>query len=808
MKNFDINEILQLTQSITAMKNAGIDVPQSMMDSLNAMMQQAAGGGQVAVPEEEEEKKDEKKNFTGLQKRDLSCITRKDDFFNEELYQALYGNLYGSYPGNPNVARADISTVEYMLSEKAKEIGKTELQKLFKKKCTEIKAELKAENEQKRIDAEKAEREREAAELEEKRRVGHKTEFENLPEWCTGNKFVSEEWICNDEEGIYKLEESGKTVKKVEACGRAFMVNRLLDPIDGGDGIDRVEIAYDSERGWQHRVVTRDMLVNQAEAIKLTKFSVDITSDMARPFTNYMASMLRESSRRNAIPSIPSSRKLAIMKDKEIILPFRSKDFVFEREADFPGLLAAVTPNENNAGYSETEYLDAYRAMRKRDLPGFNLMTAAILSSPVVCMTNANGFVFNMYGPTGCGKSFLLSIGTTLFGDYYHENGSGYVKTPLMTSTAAETMCDTLHCYPLIIDDYNLLPDQKERDKFNKNIMLFSNGLGKERATKTLALVKPGFWKLTTFIAAEQSIREAAKQGGVSNRLFEITLDDRCPVSKEEIDKIMEPFNRTHGFAGIKFIEALNKMGIDAIREMVTGYAKKITEKMKEKGLDKTNKQIDIAAILLATDEIAKKELFKDDVQLDINDVIRWMADNDEVKQENRFYNTIIDKIYANPRKFEGLGAKTDADIVGDFWGVYKPEVVTHMVKNESGQMEKRTECVNTIAFIPRELNKIALEEGASVDAFKNYLQREGLLIADAGQNKTTKINSMVQSRRIRVVRFIIPDDELVPEKAGQQNGGSKTVSFQRAADDVSGRRQQYQVTELAQGEIPFDTVG
>lgn len=808
MSNFDIDKILQLTQSITAMKAAGIDVPQSMMDSLNAMMQQAAGGGQVAVPEEKEEKKDEKKDYRALQKQDLSCITCKEDFFNGELYQTLYGNLYSSYPGNPNVAHADISTVEYMLSEKAKEIGKTELQKLFKKKCTEIKAELKAENERKKEDAEKAARDREAAELEEKRRLGHKTEFKNLPEWCTGNKYVGEDWICNDEEGIYKLEETGRTVKKIDACGRAFMVNRLLDPIDGGDGIDRVEIAYDSERGWQHRVVTRDMLVNQTEAIKLTKFSVDITSDMARPFTNYMASMLRESSRRNAIPSIPSSRKLAIMKDKEIILPFKSKDFVFEREAEFPGLLAAVTPNETDAGYDKTEYMNAYRAMRERNLPGFNLMTAAILSSPVVCMTNANGWVFNMHGPTGCGKSFLLSIGATLFADYHHENGSGYVKTPLMTPTAAETMCDTLHCYPLIIDDYNLLTEQKDRDKFNKNIMLFSNGLGKERATKTLALVKPGFWKLTTFIAAEQSIREAAKQGGVSNRLFEITLDDRCPVSKEEIDKIMVPFNKTHGFAGINFIEILNKMGVDAIREMVTGYAKKITEKMKEEGLDKTNKQIDIAAILLATDEIAKNELFHDDVQLDIDEVIRWMADNDEVKQESRFYNSIIDRIYANPRKFEGLGATTDTDIVGDFWGVYRPDVVTHMVKNESGQMEKRTECVNTIAFIPRELNKIAIEEGASVDAFKNYLQREGLLIADAGQNKTTKINSMVQSRRIRVVRFIIPDDELKPENVEQQNGGSKTVSFQRAADDVNDRKRQYQVTELAQGEIPFDTVG
>lgn len=679
----------------------------------------------------------------------IDCIKTADAFQDDTLYRALFKLMTDEIKQRK---------IQYQLEQKAKDLGGTALATMFRQTCTAAKRKYKKEKEEEDRKREADEADLRRQEEQNRRAAGHKTEYTNLPDFVDGNRYLGEEWTANDN-GIFKIEEVGKTTKLVEACGRPFVVNKLLVPIDGGDGIDRVEIAYDSERGWQRRVIPRDMLVNATEAIKLAKFSVDITTDMARPFTNCMASMLRESSKRRAIPSIPSSRKLAIMKDKEIILPFRSKEFVFERESEFPGLLAAITPNEADAGYNETEYLDAYRAMRKKNLPGFNLMTAAILSSPVVCMTNANGFVFNMYGPTGCGKSFLLSIGTTLFGDYHHENGSGYVKTPLMTNTAAETMCDTLHCYPLIIDDYNLLTEQKDRDKFNKNIMLFSNGLGKERATKTLALVKPGFWKLATFIAAEQSIREQARQGGVSNRLYEITLDEQCPMSKEDIDKIMEPFNRTHAFAGIKFIEILNKMGVDAIREMVTGYAKKITEKMKEKGLDKTNKQIDIAAILLATDEIAKNELFHDDVQLSIDEVIKWMADNDDVKQEARFYNTIIDKIYANPGKFEGLASDSD-DMRGGYWGIYESEIITREVDGKQTQ-----DYVKTIGFIQAELKRIAQEEGASLGAFKDYLKRNGLLIKYKGsRDDTVKRDSNVQGRRINVLRFIIPDDR-IPEK-------------------------------------------
>ena len=221
----------------------------------------------------------------------------------------------------------------------------------------------------------------------------------------------------------------------------------------------------------------------------------------------------------------------------------------------------------------------------------------------------------------------------------------------------------------------------------------------------------------------------------------------------------MEPFNRTHGFAGIKFIEILNKMGVDAIREMVTGYAKKITKKMKEKGLDKTNKQIDIAAILLATDEIAKNELFHDDVQLSIDEVIKWMADSDDVKQEARFYNTIIDKIYANPGKFEGLASDSD-DMRGGYWGIYESELITREVNGKETQ-----DYVKTIGFIQAELKKIAQEEGASLGAFKDYLKRNGLLIKYEGsRDDTVKRDSNIQGRRINVLRFIIPDDR-IPDK-------------------------------------------
>ena len=232
---------------------------------------QAAAAGKTARQEQQD------KDYSSLEKQDVSCINSREDFFAEKMYAKVYGGLYEDIAGGL-VARCDIPTVEYLLSDKAKEIGKTDLLKLFKSKASAYKKRMKLEYEQaKRAQSQAL---RDAAEEEKRRQKenGNMTQYTELPEWCTGNKYMGEGWIANNDEGIYKLEERGSTIRKVEACGRAAMINRLLEPMDGGDGIVRVELAYDSENGWRHRVVERGELVNQNRAIVLAEYGVDVNS--------------------------------------------------------------------------------------------------------------------------------------------------------------------------------------------------------------------------------------------------------------------------------------------------------------------------------------------------------------------------------------------------------------------------------------------------------------------------------------------------------------------------------------------------
>lgn len=774
MSNFDIDKILQLTQSITAMKNAGIDVPQSMMDSLNAMMQQAAGGGQVAVPEEKEDKKEEKKNFTGLQKRDLSCITCKDDFFNGDLYQTLYGNLYSSYPGNPHVAHADISTVEYMLSEKAKQIGKTELQKLFKRKCTEIKAELKAENEQKKVDAEKAAQAAAEAERQMRLEAGNMTKFD-LPEWCTGNKYVGFEWMTSNDEGVYKLEESGRGSRISEACGRAVLVNRLLEPIDESswDGVERVEIAFEGERGWKSKVVEREVLLNKNKAISLANDGVDITSDKTSAFTGYMSSMLKESSTRNAIPKRKSSKKMAIYKNGEIVLPYRDPELFFEKRGSMPNLVNALQPHGESENMQENrdEWFKRFKDIRGQKILMFNFLTASMLCAPIIGMIKTiDGFVCNVVGPTECGKTVAESISATIWGSF--QNDAGFVIGAKNTRNAFETYADVLNCLPFPIDDYNKLKE-KEKEEFKQVIYDIANGTGKGRATKDMGLRSMAFWTLNLIVTSEEPVRERAG-GGATNRLITCMADDECPWSPDEITNMMQFFSVNYGHAGAEYIKILNDLGKEKVTNMIKVHREKLMAAAQDQ--HKTMKQINAMAIILTADEIAADLLFKDKIKITIEQALNMLDDEAVVRSEVGCYEAVIDKIYGNPKRFQGMVSK--ADLSGDIWGRFfredkkEPKVKIPMKVlddngKETGEIEEREFHPTTVAIFKTNLQEIIRGAGGSYEMFIDYLRKNGLLYAEKGRDtKKVAFNRMdgqPGENRPRVVKFRLPQQHNLP---------------------------------------------
>ena len=79
------------------------------------------------------------------------------------------------------------------------------------------------------------------AEKEKAKKAGKMTGYTKLPADIQ-NMYVSDEWIADDD-GVRKFEESGKTVKEVEACMYPILVSKLYRPLDNA-AEQHVELRY------------------------------------------------------------------------------------------------------------------------------------------------------------------------------------------------------------------------------------------------------------------------------------------------------------------------------------------------------------------------------------------------------------------------------------------------------------------------------------------------------------------------------------------------------------------------------------
>ena len=782
MMNIDyLNKISEISDKIIKMAELGKDTT-----ALEQMLQQMmAAAMQQPEPEKEPEKEQEKeKQYYEVEKKDglefitvpktlrntfengdISLVTKEEQFYDDLLYYEAC-----MVPG-----ATTRNKVKLLLEKKAKELGGTALAKMFNQSYVAKKKEIKEKREEEEKRLAELYQERKAAEAEERRKAGNKTKFTDMPEWCTGNKFVGEEWITNNDEGVYKLEACGKTVKKTEACGRPVAINRLLEPIDesGWDGIERVEIVFESERGWKRKVVERETLLNKNKAIALTNDGVDITSDRASAFTGYMSSMLKESSIRGAIPSRKSSRKMALYKDGKLLLPYRDPEFYFEKKASMPNLVNALQAHGENEDMKKNRdaWFTEFKKIRAEKNEMFNFLTASSLCAPIIGMIgNIDGFVCNVVGVTECGKSVAEYVTATIWGSYKHADG--FVIGAKNTSTAFETYADVLNCLPLTIDDYSKLKE-KEKEAFKQIIYEIANGIGKGRAMKDMGLRAMASYSLNLIVTSEEPLRERAG-GGATNRLLTYMADSECPWTPDRATEMMNFFSTNYGHAGVEYIQILNDLGREKVQSMIKAHRDELIEAAK--GQKKTMKQINAMAVLLTADEIAADMLFEDKIKITTEQALDILDDESVVRAEAQAYDSIVDKIYGNPRKFQGLGAD---DQITELWGRVFVEddsekKITIRVNvldkdgKETGKTEERIVYPTTVGIFKAKLKDLTTEAGVSYEMFIGHLRRRGLIYADADRDtKKVQIKRAAGKNagtdRPRMVKFQLPYQDNIP---------------------------------------------
>lgn len=710
----------------------------------------------------------------------INCVIRPEQFYDDALYTTIFKAITNEILQNQ---------LQEKLERQAKHLGGTILAQMFKRNCTAKKREVKKEKEEQEKEFERWMREREKEEKEKAKKTGKMTSYTKLPA-DVQNMYVSDEWIADDD-GVRKFEESGKTVKEVEACMYPILVSKLYRPLyNAASGATRrVEVHFGSEEGWQKATVEREVISNVNKIISLSNMGAGITSDNARQCVNFMASMMKESSKRGSLKIVNTLNKLGWDKDFKNFLPYTTDDYVFERQDDLPNMMNALSEHGNHdAWYTK------FKEIRDLNYKPFKLATATLLASVILPMLpKQDGFITDLYGGSGHGKSAMLSIVSTIFSDMDNRSGGIFLDSE-NTPTSLELTCDTFNNFPVILDDASK-GDQDKKRKFQEAVMMIANGRGKNRATKDLKQRKRYTFSLTALVSSEQVITKDYTTNGSIYRVLPKLVDEYFPYldkkkypNLENIEDLIWFFQNNYGFCGRDFVEQVKKLGQQKIMERNKINLERARKLAKENGRE--GRQATSIAVLLTADEIATEFLFKDEQKFSDEELLDIMVKPDDVDQYMRFYYTVIERCISNPGKIEGFTKARD--IRGELIGIYKKD---DKRKGIDGTFE-------SLSIFPGKLEEWAREFDIDTSLFYREMKARNLIITDKDTNQT-KTSSEKTGRNERVIKLVMPKYKEEEEKKedGKTNAQQAVEAAQQAAKAAKAAQQAAQKADTAARE-------
>lgn len=508
-------------------------------------------------------------------------------------------------------------------------------------------------------------------------------------------------WIAT-EEGIYS---QNTGTADVLACRHPVIPVEVLKNLETDD--EQVKLAYKKRGKWKEMIVPKDIMSSANKITSLYKRGISVTSENAKCLVRYLQDI--EDLNGENIPVQYSSSKLGW--NSTGFLPYDT-GITFDGDVRFRQVAESIKATGNrNAWYEHVENL------RKSKRIEIKFMLAASFSSVLVQPLGALPYFVDLWGETEGGKSVATMVAASVWAD---PDENAYIGDYKTTDTALEAKADMLNHLPLILDDTSK-KNRKIEDNFEGLVYDLCSGKGKSRSNKDLGLNRENHWKNCILTNGERPLTSYVTQGGAINRILELECGERVfsdPGATAEFIK------HNYGHAGHEFVELIKDLGIDAIREIQQEFLRQLADD------EKMQKQSLSLSIILTADKLATDYLLKDRQYISLEEAREVLVDRNELSDNERCYQFLMDKIAMNPARFDGDNENIEK------WGV----------------IEEGYAIIYATAF-----STLCKDGGFSRTSFLSWANRKGLLQTEKSGKKLDKIKSF-KGNKIRCVFLKLND--------------------------------------------------
>lgn len=445
-------------------------------------------------------------------------------------------------------------------------------------------------------------------------------------------------WIAS-EDGIYSSESSQASKM---ACYHPILPIERLKNLETGE--EQLKIAYKRSGIWREIIVPKTIVASASKIVALSGQGIAVTSENAKLLVQFLADV--ENRNGNHINVQYSTSKLGWIKG--FFVPYDT-DIVFDGNSRFKQIYEAIDARGNRNKWFD--YVSQLRRIGRKEI---KFMLAASFASVLVGMLGVLPFFVDLWGETEGGKTVSLMLACSVWANPDESQYIGDFKT---TDVALEARADMLNNLPMILDDTSKV-SARIRDNFEGIVYDLCSGKGKSRSNKDLGMNRENRWKNCILTNGERPLNSYVGQGGAINRIIEVAAEDGIFTDPRQA---VDVFKKNYGYAGQEFIQILKDMDHKEILELQQDFLRLLSDD------EKMQKQSISMSVILTADKIVTDYLFKDGCYISIDDAKSVILSRNEVSDNQRCYEYLIDKISMN-------GARFDVETKIEKWGIIENE--------------------------------------------------------------------------------------------------------------------------------------
>jgi len=408
--------------------------------------------------------------------------------------------------------------------------------------------------------------------------------------------------------------------------------------INEDSGKEKVKIIFYKENQWKELIADKSQLSINQKLLLLSDDGLDVTSENVRYYINYF----------NEIMNINNIKKL----DSISHIGWKENDFVpydshgiFDGADDFRSIYNAIGSKGSVLKWRQT-----IKELRKHKV--IKMLMATTLASPLLEKLNLQPYMVNLWSSlSGNGKTLSCMVAMSIWGN--PEIGALRLSSN-NTQNYYSVVASFMRNFTCYFDELQIVKRSKYLD-LESLVMDLCNGTEKGRLNKNSQAKQVKVWfNNFLFTSNDKLVKENAGEQ-VYNRVIDLEIGEKIIENGQDIAKVIK---ENYGFAGCEYIKYIQKIGFDVIFDRFKVIYKEILGKTKA-----TDKQASSLASILLANQLANECIFDDDYILQVEDIIEYVNDRDEIKTSIKAKEYIIGIINANWKRF-------DENNYGECWGI------------------------------------------------------------------------------------------------------------------------------------------